>query len=188
MSAACAGFQIQFGLKTNKLAPACGHLAFCMLSRGREQLTLFMKRYQAKSAFTLVEIMIVVAIIGLLAAMALPSLMRARTTSQMNACINNLKDISNAMDTWAAFNNKITGAQVLPSDIKPYLGHGASGSLPCCPCDPNQTFDSSYGSHTPLTVGGIPACTILPLTHICPYAAQGASGSSGTGSPAAGGG
>lgn len=146
-----------------------------------------MKRRQAQSAFTLVEIMVVVAIIGLLAAIALPSLMHARTASQQNACINNLKDISNAIDTWAAFNNKITGANLISLDIKPYLGHGATGSLPACPCYPAQTFDSSYGG-THLTVGGVPACAILPLTHICPYGAQGGGGSvgSGTGSPAAG--
>ena len=54
-----------------------------------------------KKGFTLVEIMIVVAIIGLLAAIAIPSFMRARTTSQMNACINNLRQIEAAKDQYA---------------------------------------------------------------------------------------
>ena len=51
-----------------------------------------MKRTTAKNqGFTLVEIMIVVAIIGLLAAIAIPNFVKARTTSQQNACINNLR-------------------------------------------------------------------------------------------------
>ncbi len=48
--------------------------------------------------FTLVEIMIVVAIIGLLAAIAIPNFMQARITSQKNACVNNLRQLSGAQD------------------------------------------------------------------------------------------
>jgi prepilin-type N-terminal cleavage/methylation domain-containing protein len=59
-----------------------------------------MKKSQ-KSGFTLVEIMIVVAIIGLLAAIAIPSFVNARTKSQTNACINNLRQISGAKDQYA---------------------------------------------------------------------------------------
>ena len=50
--------------------------------------------------FTLVEIMIVVAIIGLLAAIAIPNFIRARQTSQTNACINNLRIIDAAKQQW----------------------------------------------------------------------------------------
>ena len=54
-----------------------------------------------RSAFTLVEIMIVVAIIGLLAAIAIPNFVKARNTAQTNACINNLRQIDSAMQQWA---------------------------------------------------------------------------------------
>lgn len=63
-----------------------------------------------KKGFTLVEIMIVVAIIGLLAAIAIPSFMRARTTSQMNACINNLRQIEAGKDQYSLDKGLTNGA------------------------------------------------------------------------------
>ena len=70
----------------------------------------------ARQAFTLVEIMIVVAIIALLASIAVPGFLRARKRSQASRIINDLRLIDNAVDMYAIENNKSTGNTVNVAD------------------------------------------------------------------------
>src|SRR5712691_1457637 len=74
-------------------------------------------RYSGKAGFTLVEIMIVVAIIGLLAAIAIPNFVKARTLSQTNACINNLRKIDGAKATWALEKKKTNADTPTTGDL-----------------------------------------------------------------------
>ena len=115
--------------------------------------------------FTLVEIMIVVAIIGLLAAIAIPNFVRARATSQMDTCISNLRIIDGAKSQWALEQHKQNSDTPAGSDIQPYVGRGAAGELPTCPNDGSQTFATSYA---PNNIGTKPACLITPATHSLP--------------------
>jgi prepilin-type N-terminal cleavage/methylation domain-containing protein len=97
-------------------------------------------QHSLKGAFTLVEIMIVVAIIGLLAAIAIPNFVKARTTAQKNACINNLRQIDGAIQTFALENKKGATDPVTEADVVPYLKNGASVS---CPAG-GTSFSDSY--------------------------------------------
>ena len=109
--------------------------------------------------FTLVEIMIVVAIIGLLATIAIPNFVRARTTSQTNACISNLRDIFGATQEWALDYRQAPGAPVTFGAIQPYLRNAV-----VCPAGGSgATFGSSYSL---TTVTNLPTCQIVPAAHI----------------------
>ena len=105
-----------------------------------------------RAAFTLVEIMIVVAIIGLLAAIAIPNFVRARTTSQTNACINNLRQMDGAVQQYALENKLASTATYTLSAIKPYIKLTSAGALPACPAG---------GTYSPgASVTNPPTCSV----------------------------
>jgi prepilin-type N-terminal cleavage/methylation domain-containing protein len=108
-----------------------------------------------KVGFTLTEIMIVVAIIGLIATIAAPNLFRAYTQSRTKICIANLRQIDCAKQQWALETKNSEGAIPNSDDLI-----GATRYLkqaPTCPIDSQHTFSSSYSLNA---VTLFPTCRI----------------------------
>lgn len=99
-----------------------------------------------KKGFTLVEIMIVVLIIGILLAIAVPNFIKARETSRTKSCQSNLRQIDAAKEQWAMDTRASDGAACTMGDLVPDYIRRA----PECP---------TSGSYTVNAVGTLPTCS-----------------------------
>jgi prepilin-type N-terminal cleavage/methylation domain-containing protein len=116
-----------------------------------------------RDAFTLVEIMIVVAIIALLAAIAVPGFLRARKRSQASRVINDLRLIDNALDMYAIENNKSTGNPVNVADWTKYMKAGTNLYL-----TGKDILGNAYGNQAVDDIPAVPTATKNALSDVCP--------------------
>jgi type IV pilus assembly protein PilA len=110
----------------------------------------------SRYGFTLIEIMIVVAIIGIVALISIPNYVRSRNETQKNVCINNLRTIDRLTQQWAFENQKLASDSYSLTDST-LLSHFKGSVLPICPGD---------GSYSPgATVAVEPTCSLVALGH-----------------------
>jgi prepilin-type N-terminal cleavage/methylation domain-containing protein len=126
--------------------------------KANNMLNKFNKR---RAGFTLVEIMIVVAIIALLAAIAVPGFLRARKRSQASRVINDLRLIDSAVDQYAIENNKSTLAPVAIVDWTKYLKAGTNLYL-----TGNDILTNAYGPQTVDTIPKVNTSTYNSLSDV----------------------
>jgi len=103
----------------------------------------------SRRGFTLVEIMIVVVIIGILLAVAVPNFIRARESSRAKSCVSNLKSINGAKEQWAMDNKKTAADTPLDTDL-----YGVAKYVKVTPVCPGG------GSYTLGAVSAEPTCSV----------------------------
>jgi hypothetical protein len=136
-------------------AVICGHMAYSRIKRSAGTLT---GEGLALAGLIIgyVGIAFSILLIPLMAAIAIPNFVKARQTAQMNACINNLRQIDGAIQMWALENKKTEDATVTYNDIRPYLK-----TTVFCPAGGTR-FSDSYSI---TTVRQKPKCLKAPDTH-----------------------
>ncbi len=120
-------------------------------------------RYRRRQGFTLVEIMIVVAIIALLASIAVPGFLRARKRSQASRIINDLRLIDSAIDQYAIENNKKTGDSVGTADWTAYMKRGSTLYM-----TGKDLFGNGYGPQSVDNLPDVPTAAFNALSDVAP--------------------
>ena len=119
------------------------------------------KLNKRRGGFTLVEIMIVVAIIALLAAIAVPGFLRARKRSQASRIINDLRLIDSAVDAYAIENAKSTGNPVFVTDWTKFLKPGTNLYV-----TGNDILGAAYGTQSVDTLPQVPTTSKNALSDV----------------------
>lgn len=125
---------------------------------------MLQKLNKNRGGFTLVEIMIVVAIIALLAAIAVPNFLRARKRSQATRILEDLRILDSALDQYAIETNKSGGGTASFADLKNYIKTGT----PLYTSSGADMFGNSFGTFTVDTIPKVSSTTYGLLSDVAP--------------------
>ncbi len=115
--------------------------------------------HQNRNGFTLVEIMIVVAIISILAGIAVPAFTRSRRRAQATRILEDIRMLDSSLNQWAIENRKSPGDVATHSDLKPFLKTGSQLYNQC-----NDIYGNSYG--TAFTVDSLPKVPVPTFNNL----------------------
>jgi len=129
----------------------CGHMAYSRIKHSSG--TLAGQGLALAGLITgYISIALSVFLVPMMLAIAIPNFVKARTTSQANACINNLRQIDAAANEFALEHGKTNGEAInFPDDLTPYIKLNRQGKIPPCPAG---------GIYSIKSVGSVPTCSL----------------------------
>jgi prepilin-type N-terminal cleavage/methylation domain-containing protein len=153
LSSPCESRTSAKNMKSSSLYPVSGQGVSQLHHSSPDKSNLSKQSNRRRSGFTLIELMIVVTVIGILVAIALPNFMRSRTTARVRLCITNLRQLGESKQICATDYRKTATAIPTSDEIAPYL---RANNMPSC---------RASGTYRLRRIVRTPVCSLSTIGH-----------------------